>query len=210
MEIRNPTIESFLKGRAFSALLCLYCAFFAFMRTRMLLERFDLFELLHLVFNVTFAALFLTRVRAVVVSMNITHWTVALVTSFSGFFFVREAASPGRGVLLAGDVLMIFAGLVQMAAALTLGRSLGFLPALRRVKTEYVYGIVRHPMYMASIVVKLGYILRNPSIVNAMLFVAVAVLYDRRAKYEEDILSHDHAYVEYMQQVKYRFMPQIR
>ena len=97
-----------------------------------------------------------------------------------------------------------------MAAALTLGRSFGFLPALRHVKTEYVYRIVRHPMYAASVIVKLGYTLRNPSVYNAVLLIVATVLYDRRAKYEEDILSHDRSYVDYVQKVKYRFVPPIR
>jgi hypothetical protein len=47
----------------------------------------------------------------------------------------------------------------------------------------------------------------NPSPHNAELLVLVAVLYDRRATYEEDILAHDRSYVEYRQQVKYRFVP---
>jgi hypothetical protein len=37
--------------------------------------------------------------------------------------------------------------------------------------------------------------------------ILVVVLYDRRAKYEEDILSHDRLYAEYLQRVKYRFVP---
>ena len=37
----------------------------------------------------------------------------------------------------------------------------------------------------------------------------IIVLYDRRAKFEEDIMSHDDSYVEYMKQVKYRFVPGI-
>ena len=70
-----------------------------------------------------------------------------------------------------------------------------------------MYQIVRHPIYLATLVLRLGYVLKNPSLYNAVLLLLVAVLYDRRARYEEDILSHDRSYVEYLQQVKYRFVP---
>jgi len=83
------------------------------------------------------------------------------------------------------------------------------LPALRHVKTQYLYTIVRHPMYLSSIIIKLGYALKNPSVYNILFLAVVIILYDRRAKYEEDIMSHDNSYVDYLQQVKYRFIPGI-
>jgi hypothetical protein len=50
-------------------------------------------------------------------------------------------------------------------------------------------------------------VLKNPALVKAGLLVLVAVLYDRRAKYEEDVLSYDRAYVKYLRQMEYRFIP---
>jgi protein-S-isoprenylcysteine O-methyltransferase Ste14 len=207
MEIRNPTVETFLKSFAFSVLLSLYCAIFAALHARALLKGFDVFELLHLAYNVTVALFFLIRTRPSMVSMNLLHWTVALLTSFSGFFFVRKGSNPHAVLLLAGDTLLGAGVLLGLAAALVLGRSFDIFPALRRVKTQYVYQIVRHPIYLSTMVLRLGYILKNPSIYNTVLLMIVAVLYDRRAKYEEDILSHDRSYVDYQQQVKYRFVP---
>jgi len=175
---------------------------------RTLLKGFDLTELLWLAYNVTISLLFLIRVSPSVVSMNPCHWAVALITSFSGFFF-GEAANSRVILLLWADVLISFAILLGIVTAMVLKRSYDFLPALRRVKTKYVYQIVRHPMYVSSIVIKLGYVLKNPSIRNFALLAVVMVLYDRRAKYEEDIMSNDNSYVEYLQQVKYRFFPGI-
>jgi protein-S-isoprenylcysteine O-methyltransferase Ste14 len=209
MEVRNATIEAFLKSFAFSVLLCLYCVLFAVLRARALLKGFDLFELLHFAYNMTLAWFFLVRVRPSVVSMNLTHWVVALVTSFSGFLFARTG-SHGRSLLLfTGDALIAVAILSSLAAALTLGRSFDVFPALRRVKTRYAYGIVRHPIYLSALILRVGYILKNPSLYNAALLALVAVLYDRRAKYEEDILSCDNSYVDYLRRVKYRVVPGI-
>ncbi|MHC4721009.1 MAG: methyltransferase family protein [Planctomycetota bacterium] len=105
--------------------------------------------------------------------MNLIHWTVALITSFSGFFFSREAANSTPVLLLTANVLIISALFLGIATALILGRSYDFLPALRRVRTEFLYQIVRHPMYLSSIIIKLGYVLKNPSVYNALLLVLI-------------------------------------
>jgi protein-S-isoprenylcysteine O-methyltransferase Ste14 len=207
VNIRNATVDSFLRSFAFSVLLSLSCAVLAAPHAWALLKGFDAFELLHLAYNLTVAVLFLIRTRPSVVSMNLLHWTVALLTSLSGFFFVRKDANPHLAMLLAGETLIGGGVLLAFAAALVLGRSFDLFPALRRVKTRYVYQIVRHPIYLSALVLRLGYVLKNPSLYNAVLLLLVAVLYDKRAKYEEDILSHDPSYVEYLRQVKYRFVP---
>jgi protein-S-isoprenylcysteine O-methyltransferase Ste14 len=188
-------------------MLSLSCAVLAAPHAWALLKGFDAFELLHLVYNLTVALLFLVRTRPSLVSMSPIHWTVALLTSLSGFFFVRKESNPHTLLLLAGDSLIGVGVLFACAAALVLGRSFDLFPALRRVKTRYVYQIVRHPIYLSALVLRLGYVLKNPSLYNAVLLLLVAVLYDRRAKYEEDILSRDGSYVEYLQRVKYRFIP---
>ncbi len=208
VEIRNRTIESFLKSRNFSFLLCLFWGYFTFIHTRTLLKGFDLTELLWLAYNVTISLLFLIRVRPSVVSMNPFHWAVALITSFSGFFF-RQGANSRPILLFWAEVLIVFAILLGIVTAIILDRSYDFLPALRHVKTKCVYQIVRHPMYVSSIIIKLGYVLKNASMYNSVLLFVIIVLYDRRARFEEDIMSHDDSYVEYMKKVKYRFIPGI-
>lgn len=139
--------------------------------------------------------------------MDLAHWVVALITSFSGFLFSREIANGGAVLSYAADSLVVFAIVLGIVAALILGRSYDFLPALRHVKTGYAYQIVRHPMYLSSMIVKLGYVLKNPSVYNAFILLIIIALYDRRSKYEEDIMSHSSSYVAYLRQVKYRFIP---
>ena len=207
LEIKNTTIESFLKSFTFSCILCLYVGFSAVTRTRSLLNEFGFIEFLRIIYSVTASLLFLIRVKPSVVSMNPVHWIVALITSFSAHFFIRESSNANPFLLDTAYVLVILAHLIGLPAVFTLGRSFGLFPALRKIKTKYIYQLVRHPMYLASIFFKLGYVMKNPSIYNILLFMVVIVLYDRRARYEEDILSHDNSYVDYTQQVKRRFIP---
>ena len=209
MEIKNTKIESFLKSFAFSFLLFLFWGYFCLTGIQALLKGFDFIQSLWLIYNVTISLLFLIRVRPTIVSMNPAHWIVALVTSFSGFFFSRTGASHNSVLLFAVDSLIIFAVFLGIMTAFILGRSYDFLPALRYVKTQYLYKIVRHPMYLSSIIIKLGYAIKNPSVYNILLLAVIIVLYDKRAKYEEGIMSNDNLYVDYLQKVKYRFIPGI-
>jgi len=207
VEIKSTKVESFLKSFGFSFLLCLFWGYFCFTNIQVLLKGVGFTQLLWLIYNLTISLLFLIRVRPAVVSMNPVHWIVALGTSFSGFFFFSTDANHNSVLLFIADNLIILAVFVGITTAFILGRSYDFLPALRGLKTQYLYKIVRHPMYLSSIIIKLGYVLKNPSVYNVLLLMVVIILYDRRAKYEEGIMSHDSSYADYLQEVKYRFIP---
>jgi hypothetical protein len=71
--------------------------------------------------------------------MNLIHWMVALITSFSGFFFFRADTSDNSLLSFTADTLIIFAIFLGIVTAFILGRSYDFLPALRYVKTNLVY-----------------------------------------------------------------------
>ncbi|MFC1765182.1 hypothetical protein ACFL6U_24310 [Planctomycetota bacterium] len=62
-------------------------------------------------------------------------------------------------------------------------------------------------MYLAGMLFKIAYVLENISVYNVVLLLAVGILYDRRAGYEETQLLHDATYREYTNKVRYRFIP---
>jgi protein-S-isoprenylcysteine O-methyltransferase Ste14 len=206
MEIRSSTIERFLKSFTWSVILFVIWGWFTVRSGLSLRNAFSYTQLLWLIYNVFITLFFLLRMRPAVVSMNPLHWIVALITSFSGFCLVRSETDNPAMLHVARAVIYISI-LVGIATAITLGRSYDFLPALRSVKTRFLYNIVRHPMYLSSILVKLGYTLMNPAAINATVFVAITILYDQRARYEEEIMSRDNLCVEYFRKVRYRFVP---
>jgi protein-S-isoprenylcysteine O-methyltransferase Ste14 len=207
MVIGSTRIESFLKSLGFSLILSLLWGSFTILGARTLLDRFEFTELLWVVYNATISLLFLIRSRPSVVDMNPVHWIVALLTSFSGYALARENANGNAVLLSAGEALVVSAIPLGICAAIILGRSYDFLPALRRVRTKWLYQMVRHPMYLSSLAAELGYVLMHPSITNSLLLAVIAILYDRRAEYEEHVMSQDASYLAYLQRVKYRFIP---
>ena len=62
-------------------------------------------------------------------------------------------------------------------------------------------------MYLSSIVMRLGYLAKHPSGYNAVVFLIMIWLYDRRCVFEEQIMRNDARYREYAQRVRFRLVP---
>ncbi len=201
-------IERTVSGFGFSAFCFLIWGGLTGLRARHLVANFSWMEVVWLVYVATFAVLFLVRSRPTAVSLNPLHWLVALLASFSGMFFEKESAGiAGAGAVANGLILLGLAG--SGTAALALRRSYDFLPALRGVTTDWLFRFIRHPMYVSSILIRLGYLSMHASMYNAAVFAVMVWLYVKRVDYEEDIMQQDQRYIEYMRQVRYRFLPGI-
>ena len=201
-------IERTVSGFGFSVLCFLIWGGLTGLRAERLLASFSWMEVVWFVYIATFAVLFLVRSRPTAVSLNPRHWLVALLASCSGLFLTTGSAGiAGTDAVANGLILLGLAG--SGTAALALRRSYDFLPALRGVTTDWLFRFVRHPMYVSSIIIGLGYLGRHPSVYNAAVFAVMIRLYMKRVDYEENIMQQDERYVEYMRQVRYRFLPGI-
>jgi protein-S-isoprenylcysteine O-methyltransferase Ste14 len=107
----------------------------------------------------------------------------------------------------AGLVLVTLAAFLSLASLLTLGRSFGVRPALRRLVTSGPYRLVRHPMYLAYVVSDIGYNLQEWNSGTVMMSAAgwVSLLY--RIQAEERVLSLDAEWQAYRGRVRYRLLP---
>jgi protein-S-isoprenylcysteine O-methyltransferase Ste14 len=107
----------------------------------------------------------------------------------------------------AGLVLVTLAAFLSLASLLTLGRSFGVRPALRRLVTSGPYRLVRHPMYLAYVVSDIGYNLQEWNSGTVMMSAAgwVSLLY--RIQAEERVLSLDAEWQTYRGRVRYRLLP---
>lgn len=71
-----------------------------------------------------------------------------------------------------------------------------------------LYGIVRHPMYAASVLMFLSIPLILGSIVSFFIFLPYPILIAKRIKNEEMVLEKDlEGYMEYKKKVRYKLIP---
>ena len=136
---------------------------------------------------------------AVVVSYTYPYAQVAVLGWRPG-----ESAWPAGGF-----VLVVVAAMLSLASLLSLGRSFGVRPALRRLVVRGPYALVRHPMYLSYVISDIGYNLEEWSIASVVL-VAIgwtSLLYRIRA--EERLLSQDAVWPSYAAAVRYRLLPGI-
>lgn len=78
----------------------------------------------------------------------------------------------------------------------------------QRVIDTGLYGIVRHPMYTATILLFLTMPIVLGSLYSFVIFLAYPIIIIRRIKNEEVLLEKElNGYIEYKQKVKYRLIP---
>ncbi len=71
-----------------------------------------------------------------------------------------------------------------------------------------LYGIVRHPMYTATLLLFLSMPIILGSVYSFLIFFAYPFIISKRIKYEEEFLEKElKGYSEYKQKVKFRLLP---
>jgi protein-S-isoprenylcysteine O-methyltransferase Ste14 len=148
----------------------------------------------------------LIRRRALVISRHAGDWLVALVATCDSLLV---SPVPGRALVpaqLAAAVLL--AGMIiQILAKITLGRSIGCVPAHRGLKLSGPYRFIRHPMYAGYLLSHLAFLAVNPSLWNAAIYALDFGFQLYRVQAEERLLCCDPRYDHYRTVVRYRLVP---
>ena len=144
-----------------------------------------------------------------------------IVVKLSGLMFLLGFAVAGLGVrfqwyMLPNEVVLVSAAVFLLAYILYaevlrentyLSRTIEVQNNQKVIDTG-VYGIVRHPMYSATLLLFLSMPLVLGSIYSFIIFLAYPLIIAKRIKGEEELLERELAgYYEYMQRVKYRLIP---
>ena len=132
-------------------------------------------------------------------------WSIAIIGTCAPLL-VR----PADGGFISGwyaVLLMTFGLFISLAAKLFLRRSFGIVAACRGVRREGPYRLVRHPMYTGYVVTQLGFLVANPSLLNASVYAVAWGMMLLRIREEEEMLSREPAYRDYVTKVRYRLLP---
>ena len=148
------------------------------------------------------------RTTPVRVTPNPWYWLLTLVASYWGFFlsaFIQGGAPVAPGVVT--NAIAIVALSVSVFARLSLGRSMGLVPAQRIIITRGAYRFVRHPIYASIFIGYFGFLLRLYSPLNMALALIGCGLYVVKSFIEEGFLKEDPEYAAYLARVRWRWFP---
>ena len=145
----------------------------------------------------------------------------SLVVKLSGLMFLVGFILAGLGVRFGWYVLPRYAVIIGVALFLTayvlyaevlrentyLSRTIEVQENQKVIDTG-LYGIVRHPMYSATLLLFLSMPIVLGSIYAFIVFLAYPFIIAKRIKSEEEFLEKElSGYSEYKQKVKYRLIP---
>ncbi len=147
--------------------------------------------------------------------------TQSIVVKLSGLMFIAGFVVAGldfrfgwcplpKGVSIGASVVFIFAYILYaevMRENTYLSRTIEVQEEQKVIDTG-LYGIVRHPMYTATILLFLAMPLVLGSVFAFIIFLAYPFIITVRLKNEEAFLEKElDGYKEYKQKVKYRLIP---
>lgn len=145
----------------------------------------------------------------------------SLVIRLSGLMFLASFIVAGLGYRFRWYLLPEWAAIVASAVFLFsyilyaevmrentyLSRTIEVQENQKVIDTG-LYGIVRHPMYSATLLLFLSIPLILGSVYSFVIFLAYPLIIAKRIKGEEELLEKElHGYREYKQKVKYRLIP---
>lgn len=144
------------------------------------------------------------------VTPNPWYWLLAFVATY-GLLFVNSFAWTGRPLVptIVTNGLAVLSVAIFIYARLSLGRSIGMVPANRGIVTRGAYRFVRHPIYSGLFTAMLAFVLRNYSTATLFMAATIVALFMLKSIVEERFLSGDPEYGAYMQRVRRRWIPGI-
>jgi protein-S-isoprenylcysteine O-methyltransferase Ste14 len=136
-------------------------------------------------------------------------WQTWITTAAGTFFPLLLRPAAGSDDLLVGEILQTVGAGLQVAAVLSLNRSMGWLPAHREVKSTGMYRVVRHPLYAAYTVALAGYLINNFSVANIVVLVIGTAFQVMRIYNEERLLSESSEYLAFAGRTRWRLVPYV-
>lgn len=134
------------------------------------------------------------------------RWWVWMLCFISTFHFLAYDYTDDTkwsfwlltALILTGDFSLIY-----------LGKNFSIIPALRSIKTGFLYRYLRHPIYALYIAGDVIFLTINPTLRNSLITLISILLFAYRCRLEEKILSTDSHYQAYASKIKWRMIPWI-
>lgn len=124
---------------------------------------------------------------------------VAIQFALLGLLFIvpgRNDWTVAAELALIGVVVSSIAAVMLVVSAINLGKSLTANPVpleTATLKTNGLYAIVRHPIYFAVLLLAAVAVVQSRSFMHIVIGVALFVLFEFKARFEEQLLMQHYA-----------------
>jgi protein-S-isoprenylcysteine O-methyltransferase Ste14 len=149
---------------------------------------------------------FLIRGSAKDISTSPFDYTVSILGTFLVLLY-KPAYQAFTPITLIGNILVYIAVCIEVWGVWSLNTSFGIVAANRGVKKGGLYMFMRHPIYLGSMFLYIGYACTNFTAFNLGILLIALVCQIVRIQMEEKLLRHSEEYIEYSKRVKYRLIP---
>ncbi len=150
------------------------------------------------------AFFFIFRQRPKATSWHFGDVITSLLGTFAPFLFIPTDAVEPK---IVGIILQMIGSSLCVLSLVSLNRSWGVLPAVRIIKVNGMYQLVRHPVYASYLIFNTGYLINHPSFYNICVGVFCFLSQILRIYSEERFLVSDPLYKNYQQKVRWRLIP---
>ena len=178
---------------------------FVWRHSALYLEGKQSFVLLFILVETILVFVFLFRKKPKDISIRPIDWSIALAGTFSPLLFTPSHIALSA---ITGNTLLFLGTAIVFLSYLSLNRSFGIVPADRGIKTEGLYRLVRHPMYLGYIVLDTGYVVLNASSYNVLVFLIIIGTIAWRIRAEEMFFeSTNKEYTAFKKQTRFALLP---
>jgi protein-S-isoprenylcysteine O-methyltransferase Ste14 len=142
---------------------------------------------------------------------------VIAISLIASFLMVAANMAPGGPTLWSGSprvaevgvAITVVGAALALAAFVSLGRSFSVIPEARELTTRGVYRFVRHPMYLAEILMIAGVLFGQAELTTLIGTLIVIGLQVHRVNLEERLLrgAVPSSFVEFTDRTSYRLVP---
>lgn len=142
---------------------------------------------------------------------------VIVISLMASFLMVAANMAPVGPTLWSGPAHLAEAGVaitvvgaaLALAAFVSLGRSFSVIPEARELATRGVYRFVRHPMYLAELLMIAGVLFDQAQLTTLIGTLVVIGLQVHRVRLEERLLRSalPSSFVEFADRTSYRLVP---
>jgi protein-S-isoprenylcysteine O-methyltransferase Ste14 len=192
-----------IREKTANLLVASFYGYFVYIYGAQLVAGFRLSLLLMVIKETLDVSFYLCRKMPTHVSFRLASWIMAICGTLAPLL-LRPAPSTDSGV---GKIIQIVGCFLQVAAIVSLNRSFGIVPAIRDIKVNGMYRLVRHPLYLAYSITLSGFVISNITPLNIIILLLAISFQVVRISREEEILSQDEGYIRYVKGTKWKMVP---